>query len=62
MAFEESLVFNAKVMPAYRVLDRAILLVIEYHRFDIAILSVDTSAPWDSRVAFVASWRVLFIS
>lgn len=56
------MVFDTKIMHAHQVLERTLSLATKYHRFDTANLSVDALAPWKSRAAFTASWRVLFIS
>lgn len=43
--YKNSLVFDAEVVPAHRILDRAISLAIEYYRFDTASSSVDAPMP-----------------
>lgn len=58
---KNSLVFEAKVIPAYRMLQRAIFMIIEYHRYDATSISFEVSESWDSHAALAVTWKVIFI-
>lgn len=59
---KNNLIFDAKIVPAHRVFEKALSLDAEHYRFDTASLFVDVMASWDSRDAFAASWMILSVS
>lgn len=59
--FKNSLMFDAKIVPIYRVLERAIFLTIEYH-FNATSMTFDDPNFYGSYAAMVVIQKILFIS